>query len=321
MKPRSPFPRACAVVALAFAMFLPSVPAEPKATAAETAKAVLAAHAAGDKAKLASLAAQPRPDRWRVADELLAGGHGEAATAYVADMKGAAVAKLATYVARTSKAGDDAAAREALASMITALKQKQFGKIKPFPLGEGQANDTVTRVRMLQVLAAVAKAASNAKDRGLPQLAAARAARDLGWIERAVGLYRGARAIADQPKRNPQLFIQALEECAPLRVELGDIANAAGNTIDVGFKYIELRQAPKAKPFAERGAKLAKQSGNARLIGMSRLLAAQVAQFSGDGQALARALHRRSRRPGEGRRQALRRGGADQRRPGVLQAP
>jgi len=67
-------------------------------TVEEYAKTVVAAHAAGDTAKLASLANREEPDPWIIVDELLYAGEAEAALAFAEAGKGVDTEALPRYV-------------------------------------------------------------------------------------------------------------------------------------------------------------------------------------------------------------------------------
>ena len=83
------------------------------------------AHSRQDAAALAELAAQPQPDPWFVADELLRTGHAEAAAAYAQAVSGKAVEQLPAFVAAQAARPADPQARAALAAAAAAIGQGQ----------------------------------------------------------------------------------------------------------------------------------------------------------------------------------------------------
>ncbi len=185
---------------------------------------------------LAQAASADNPDPWQVAEALCLLGEFDAAAAFAAAAPRAAVAKLPDYVAARRVAAPDEGIVEALRALDAAMAANSAEAVFAAGSGLGGPPDSVSRLRIayarglaLQNLRRYAESAKLLHE-------AACAARDLGWIGRAM-LTFGKSGFSAYHAGNRREAIGEWREGLALARTLGDRRQEADLLNDLGVAH------------------------------------------------------------------------------------
>ncbi|MDJ0973945.1 MAG: CHAT domain-containing tetratricopeptide repeat protein [Planctomycetota bacterium] len=246
---------ACALLLLVLA------PATARGNDAATADAVVAAHEAGDTARLAELA-KPKGliDPWRVVDVLLEGGRAEVAAAYAAQAKGKDLEALGGYVETWRAKPIDKPSREAAAAARMAVARSDFeAAFAAFDRVADTAHP-VLRVRVAHGRAESHLAMRQYMQASAAYLQMAEIAEGVGWLQAASGASQQAglhafRTGAFREARRIWRFRLEVEQ------RRGSPIGEAAAFANIGLTHWRLGNLPKALTHITRASEVFLQQG------------------------------------------------------------